>query len=60
VLLNLEEVSFDAVLEHSFEVRGRLAVPQATPEMGQHTAEVLAGLGYGAEAIADLRVRGVV
>jgi formyl-CoA transferase len=33
---------------------------RATPEIGQHTAEVLAGLGYGAEAIADLRVRGVV
>jgi len=33
---------------------------RATPEIGQHTAEVLAGLGYGVEAIADLRVRGVV
>ena len=33
---------------------------RATPEIGQHTAEVLAGLGYGAKAIADLRVRGVV
>jgi formyl-CoA transferase len=33
---------------------------RATPELGQHTAEVLAGLGYSAEAIADLRARGVV
>ena len=41
------------------------AVPQPaamrpTPELGQHTGEVLTGLGYGAEAIADLRARGVV
>jgi formyl-CoA transferase len=31
-----------------------------TPELGQHTAEVLSGLGYGADAISDLRRRGVV
>ena len=42
-----------------------IAVPQppamrATPELGQHTDEVLANLGYGAGAIADLRARGIV
>src|ERR1700712_4870151 len=32
----------------------------ATPELGQHTDAILAGLGYDAEAIADLRTRGVI
>ena len=31
----------------------------ATPALGQHTDEVLAGLGYDDAAIADLRARGV-
>jgi formyl-CoA transferase len=31
-----------------------------TPELGQHTAEVLAGLSFDAAAIADLRRRGVI
>jgi formyl-CoA transferase len=31
-----------------------------TPELSQHTAEVLGDLGFDAEAIADLRARGVV
>lgn len=30
------------------------------PSLGQHTEEVLEGLGYTSEAIADLRARGVV
>ena len=30
------------------------------PEFGEHSDETLAGLGYDAEAIADLRARGVV
>jgi len=30
------------------------------PELGEHTDEVLASLGYAAEAIADLRKRGIV
>jgi crotonobetainyl-CoA:carnitine CoA-transferase CaiB-like acyl-CoA transferase len=33
---------------------------QPTPELGEHTAEVLAGLGYDAKAVADLRRRGIV
>ena len=33
---------------------------RATPELGQHTDEVLANLGYSASAIADLRARGIV
>jgi crotonobetainyl-CoA:carnitine CoA-transferase CaiB-like acyl-CoA transferase len=30
------------------------------PERGEHTDEILATLGYTAEAIADLRERGIV
>ncbi|WP_375460949.1 CaiB/BaiF CoA transferase family protein [uncultured Enterovirga sp.] len=30
------------------------------PELGAHTDEVLAGLGYGAEDVADLRRKGIV
>ena len=30
------------------------------PKLGEHTAEVLAGLGYGAEEIAAMRKRGVI
>jgi crotonobetainyl-CoA:carnitine CoA-transferase CaiB-like acyl-CoA transferase len=33
---------------------------RAAPESGQHTDEVLAELGLGAEQVADLRARGVV
>ena len=36
------------------------AAMRPTPELGQHTGEVLTGLGYGVEAIAELRARGVV
>ena len=32
----------------------------AAPEPGEHTGEVLAGLGYGAERIAALRERGAI
>ena len=32
----------------------------ATPELGQHTDAILAGLGYNAAAIADLRARGAI
>jgi crotonobetainyl-CoA:carnitine CoA-transferase CaiB-like acyl-CoA transferase len=31
-----------------------------SPELGQHTDELLAGLGFAADAIADLRARGIV
>jgi len=31
-----------------------------TPDLGQHTDEVLRGLGYNDAAIADLRARAVV
>jgi formyl-CoA transferase len=35
-------------------------VDRATPEMGEHTDEVLGELGYDAAAIAGLRDDGVV
>jgi crotonobetainyl-CoA:carnitine CoA-transferase CaiB-like acyl-CoA transferase len=31
-----------------------------TPDLGQHTDEVLSGLGYDAKAIADLKSGGAV
>ena len=36
------------------------AAMRPTPELGQHTGEILKDLGYSAQAIADLRARGVV
>jgi formyl-CoA transferase len=33
---------------------------QPTPDLGEHTAEVLAGLGYGATDIAALKAKGVI
>jgi crotonobetainyl-CoA:carnitine CoA-transferase CaiB-like acyl-CoA transferase len=33
---------------------------QPSPEMGEHTEEVLADLGYSADDVAQLRTRGVV
>jgi len=38
----------------------KLGVRTAAPVRGQHTDEVLASLGYGAEAIAGLRTRKVI
>src|SRR6202007_1442436 len=38
--------------------RGRL--DSMAPQLGAHTDEVLASIGYGADAIADLRARAVV
>ena len=36
------------------------AVHRAPPELGQHTAEILAGLGYGSEDVSALEREGVV
>jgi formyl-CoA transferase len=36
------------------------ATLRPTPDLGQHTAEVLSGLGYSEAAIADLGARGVI
>jgi formyl-CoA transferase len=33
---------------------------RATPDLGQHTDEIMAGLGHDAKSIADLRARGVI
>jgi crotonobetainyl-CoA:carnitine CoA-transferase CaiB-like acyl-CoA transferase len=40
--------------------RSESGVRLRPPEPGEHTAEILGALGYGAEAIADLRHRGIV
>ncbi|MBW8270792.1 CaiB/BaiF CoA transferase family protein [Caldovatus aquaticus] len=40
------------------ETPGRIALHP--PRLGQHTAEVLRGLGYGEDAIRDLAARGIV
>jgi crotonobetainyl-CoA:carnitine CoA-transferase CaiB-like acyl-CoA transferase len=34
--------------------------PGPPPALGQHTDEVLASLGYGADTVADLRRRAIV
>ncbi|MBL8571276.1 MAG: CoA transferase [Phreatobacter sp.] len=39
------------------EPRGTRSAP---PLLGEHSADILAGLGYGAEAIDDLATRGIV
>jgi crotonobetainyl-CoA:carnitine CoA-transferase CaiB-like acyl-CoA transferase len=36
------------------------AALRATPELGEHTDDILRSLGYADSAIADLRQRGVV
>ena len=36
------------------------AIERSAPGFGEHTDEILAGLGFSAEQIADLRVQGVV
>jgi len=40
--------------------RSESGVRLRPPEPGEHTDEILGALGYGAEAIADLRDRGIV
>jgi crotonobetainyl-CoA:carnitine CoA-transferase CaiB-like acyl-CoA transferase len=36
------------------------AAMRPTPELGQHTSEILTDLGFDAAAVADLRARGIV
>jgi crotonobetainyl-CoA:carnitine CoA-transferase CaiB-like acyl-CoA transferase len=36
------------------------AAMRASPELGEHTDDVLTALGFGEDAIADLRARGIV
>jgi len=40
--------------------RSESGVRLRPPEPGEHTDEILGALGYNAEAIADLRDRGIV
>jgi formyl-CoA transferase len=35
-------------------------INRSTPKLGEHTREVLAGIGYDAKAVADLERRGVI
>ena len=36
------------------------AVQSASPALGEHNEEILAGLGYAADQVADLRARGII
>ena len=56
-----EAVGADYVINHPINVDGiaRAEVKKA-PAVGEHTQEILAELGYDADAIDDLRARGVV
>ena len=68
-VLSLDEVFTHAQVVHRGLLRdGRLATPLArqgvplvlAPELGEHTAEILAELGYTPENVEDLQQRGVV
>jgi alpha-methylacyl-CoA racemase len=68
-VLSLDEVFTHAQVVHRGLLRdGRLATPLApqgvplvpAPELGEHTAEILAELGYTLEDVEDLQQRGVV
>jgi crotonobetainyl-CoA:carnitine CoA-transferase CaiB-like acyl-CoA transferase len=68
-VLSLDEAfAHDQVVHRGLLRDGRLATPLArhgvplvsAPELGEHTAEILAELGYTREDVEDLRQRGVV
>lgn len=68
-VLSLDEVFTHAQVVHRGLLRdGRLATPLArhgvplvpAPELGEHTAEILAELGYTPEDVEELQQRGVV
>src|SRR5262249_8811541 len=52
----------DAAIVHQAVALSRTpsTINRPTPELGQHTEEVLVGLGYDAAAIGALRSRGVI
>jgi formyl-CoA transferase len=54
----LGSVLMQNVLFRLSETPGR--IERAGPRLGEHTDEVLAGLGYGPEELAELRAKGVV
>ncbi|TDQ01447.1 CaiB/BaiF CoA transferase family protein [Labedaea rhizosphaerae] len=52
------EVAFPGIVPKLAHRPGRTRA--LGPDLGEHTAEVLAELGYGAPAIAELRTKGVI
>lgn len=50
-----------SVTKAGFKIAGRdPVVERAPPSLGEHTDEVLAGLGYSETQIADFRADGVL
>jgi crotonobetainyl-CoA:carnitine CoA-transferase CaiB-like acyl-CoA transferase len=43
----------------AFDGKSVSVIPRGSPDMGQHTDEVLASIGYTAERIADLKARDI-
>ena len=56
-----EEVGMPAVIKHPVNVEGLQMRPAGpAPELGQHSEEILAELGYSADDIAQMKEQGII